>query len=519
MLCCVSRSIAAVLSLGLLTCCSEVPPLASEPGRGPSVAQIANHINCELASIVAFNPSTTKSSRPLNYYGPVDRIIAEREAFDTNLINLLPHLQDDHFVASVLLTLDTADTEGFFPSATYIHPFTASFNYALGLGGQVSGSQERNITVGYSIDLANVGDGCFPEKLTGPAGPLNGNLRLGDIIADGLTGLDATSQVNVYSSGGPTRPAFDATLGHMKLSFTCSTSGACPAPYKDFDLTLSGNVNFAPASDPQSPGTISFSGKAKGDKDVYVMSLTGSTVEVGGKHSELKFTLSGTMTRDSDPGGSDVASSIGYNPTISLVGTVDDSQKLVRGLKQVRGLLTPSSEVPAPTPTTPPTATKVVYNIGGPNNGVVFNQDVKFRTNQVANSFTVNAAPSGAPAGASASGTAKSTASSSASSTQFGSFITFMITYGVNGGPNWTLSNFKGPGGGSGTSGQLLSATRAHTASLQLTFVAACNDGNNPQTINTFWESIPKCNGTQQAQAAASGQALNYLAASGRRGF
>jgi hypothetical protein len=520
MLNCVMRLIAVVSLLWLLTCCSEVPPLTSEPRLGPSVPQIANHINCELASIIASNPSTKK---PLTYYGPIDPIIEQREAFDGSLRYLIPHLQDDHFVASVLLTLDTTDTEGLFPSASFIHPFTTMFNKALGVGGQLSGSQERNVTVGYSIDLANVGDGCIPWETIGPKWPLNGNLRLGDIIADGLTGLDATSRVNVYSSGGPTRPAFDATLGQMKLAFSCSNSNGepCKEPYEtEIDLTLSGNVNFAPASDPQSPGSLSFSGRAKNGKDSYLMTLTGSTIEVDApKHPKLKFSLSGTMTRESVSESSVIAPSIGYSPSISLVGTVDDSRQLVRGLKQVTGLLTPSSEL-----LPQPTGTKIVYNIGGPDDStsggaVVFNGS-KFKTNQITTGFLINGATtSGANStGASASATAKSTASTSAGSTQFGSLVSFMITYGLNGGPNWTLSNFKGPGGGTGPNGNLFSVTRAHIATLQLTFVAACNDGNNPQIIHTFWESIPKCNGTQQAQAAATGQSLNYLAASGRGG-
>ena len=163
-------------------------------------------------------------------------------------------------MASALLTLDTTDTEGLFPSATFIHPFTTSFNRAFELGGQINGSQERNVTVGYSIDLANVGDGCFRREPMDPEGALDGNLRLGDIIADGLTGLDATNKVNIYGAGGPTLPAFDATLDPpLNLAFKCSVSpadsGSCQKPYKDFDLNLGGTVNFAPASDDQLPGT------------------------------------------------------------------------------------------------------------------------------------------------------------------------------------------------------------------------------------------------------------------------
>ena len=50
-------------------------------------------------------------------------------------------------------------------------------------------------------------------------GGLSGSLELADIIADGLTGLEETKLVNVYSSGGPTRPAFDAYLRKDVLRF------------------------------------------------------------------------------------------------------------------------------------------------------------------------------------------------------------------------------------------------------------------------------------------------------------
>jgi hypothetical protein len=192
---------------------------------------------------------------------------------------------------------------------------------------------------------------------------------------------------------------------------------------------------------------------------------------------------------------------------------VDDSNQFVRGLKQVSGLLTPSAETRQPTSG----HAKITYEMHAP--GKYQLNGTRIRDNGNTMTLSVSPSPSGAgggAGGASASATVKSSASTSASSTQFGSLVNMMISYGVNGGPNWTLSAFKGPGGGSGPNGQLLSATRTHTATLQITFVAACNDQNNVQTITNFWESIPKCNGTQQAQAAASGQALNYLAASGR---
>jgi hypothetical protein len=321
--------------LGFLPCCSGVPPLSSEPGRGPSVRQIVNHINCELASIIASNPSN-KVKPPLKYYGPIDPTIIEREAYDSNLRYLIPFLQEYHFVASVLMTLDTSDTAGIYPSASFIHPFTSSLSAAMGLGGQLNGSQERNVTFGYSIDLANVGDGCFLRDITEPGVGLAGSLSLGDIIADGLSGLQATENVNVYTSGGPTRPAFDAVLSKMTLGFTCvPVDPSCTEAFSDltFDMTLSGNVNFAPSSDPQSPGSMSFSGRAKSADASYIMTLTGSTIEVGPKsRSELKFTLSGTMTRES-ASGSSIAKSIGYNPSVSLVRYSGRFQSIRAGFK------------------------------------------------------------------------------------------------------------------------------------------------------------------------------------------
>ena len=69
-------------------------------------------------------------------------------------------------------------------------------------------------------------------------------------------------------------------------------------------FNISGNVNFAPSSDPEQAGAISFAGRAE-IKDLLFttecpMTLQGSTIEVHtGTKKELKFTLSGQMTRAS----------------------------------------------------------------------------------------------------------------------------------------------------------------------------------------------------------------------------
>jgi len=120
-------------------------------------------------------------------------------------------------------------------------------------------------------------------------------------------------------------------------------------------------------------------------------------------------------------------------------------------------------------------------------------------------------------------------ANASAGTTQFGSFVNFIVSYGLNGGPNWTLATFKGPsggggggGGGGGSSGsggggggQLLNISRQDTDSLTITFVAACQDkGAKAATpFTTYWDSIPRCDqlGTLQQSAAAIGTQSNFL--------
>jgi hypothetical protein len=536
--------LAILLATPFLTYCSSVPGLQSEPGSGPSVRQIVNHINCELASIIASNPSVKKQFAAFKsqYRGPTDQKIEEREAADPKLKKLLPLLQEDHFVASVLLTLDTTDTQGIYPAASFIQPIGTAFSRTLSVGANLNGTQERNVTFGYSIDLANVGRGCSPEKLSPDDSGVNGTLELADIVADGLAGLDSTEQVNVYNSGGPMMPAFDALLNDLDLGLTCADSTNCGQHNLDGQkLRLSGIMNFAPAGDPLQPGTMTFAGKAEGYKkdaegryinsgDKYVVTLQGSTVNTGDR-THVKFTLSGGMTRDTGaPVKNTIADQLGFNPTISLVGTLNYHGKLVAGIKDTRGAVTPSSEKGGPGGDR-----SLIYNIHKPDEpdaGADHAFNTKKMRDQVASEkfppAGVAARPSGGSGSAaggaatSASGgggggggngsPAKTASLASASGTQFGSLIQFTIAYGLNGGPNWTLQKFKGPGGGSGSGGNLFGLSRQRTDTLQITFVAACNDEANVQTVNTYWDSIPKCNGTQQAIAGAVGQNLLYQA-------
>ncbi len=127
---------------------------------GPTVDTLVDHINCELANFI--NGNTSQASDKLK--------------------SLLLRLTSDHFVASVTLTLDVLDTQGVNPSASFITPlypgasYSSMTNFTLAVGGSLSGTQERNISLSYSIDLAELKDSspgknealyCFDPNATG----------------------------------------------------------------------------------------------------------------------------------------------------------------------------------------------------------------------------------------------------------------------------------------------------------------------------------------------------------------
>ena len=80
-----------------------------------------------------------------------------------------------------------------------------------------------------------------------------------------------------------------------------------------------------------------------------------------------------------------------------------------------------------------------------------------------------------APTSKSSQTAATASVSQSSGASSFSSKIDFSLTWGANGGPNWTLLDFKGPaGGGSGASSQLLNYSRQKQDTLIATFAATC---------------------------------------------
>jgi hypothetical protein len=496
----VKHCISAVLTLllALLSDCSNVPDLATTPSEGPTIYTVVNHINCELAFIVDASPDG-----PIN---PANRRIVEyaEKSNDPDIWHKLRLLRHFHFVASVLLTLDVSNNEGIAPSLTFIQPLAAAFSRTLSVGGSVTATQERNKSFSYSVDLANVEKGCDLRRPPPTIG-IDGEFGLADLVIEGLNGLGASQNVNLYGSGGPVTPAFDASASaNLELTWTCPPGNdSCKnlTPDPSTTLAFKGTVNFAPPSDPQLPGTMSFTGEAlNGAKAEYLVSLTGSTIDAAdarpskSANTKEKFLLSGTMTREVSIG---VPAGLGFAPSVTLIGFVerkggtDDYTLSITG-----GQISPSSE----------TGGKYIYSVSAPPNAPLRNLKKHFQA-EVA--FIAAATGGGA---ATTTVTAKAASPASSNTTQFSSLISFTLGLSANGGPNWTLSTFKGPGGG-GSSGQLLSGGRTTTDTLSLTFVAACqNPSNHPITkFNTYWDTIPKCNGTQQAVASAIGYQNNQL--------
>jgi hypothetical protein len=351
----------------------SVAPLESQLERGPTVKDVVNHINCELASIVNKDPGNTDLSRKMNA--------------DPTLPSLLYRLTDDHFVASVLMTLDALDTEGVNPSLNFIHPLypgtslSTMYNVTLAVGGSLSGTQERNISLAYSVDLEQLQDkvgkdgrlvsyavahqctGAIDELAEGGPGSsdvhtgLGGDLGLTEIVVSGLRGLDASNEVNIYGSSGPTMLTVSNDITGLQLQLIEPALPGTPAqpaqpaqpgqpaqpaqpaepPKEDTELgilTFAGNMSFTPSTtDPTSPGTVTFTGTAAVIDDSnssypksgnrYFIVLTGSTLQ-NAPNKNIAFSLAGTMSLLNKGTKADQwFKDLGYGPKLNLAGSID----------------------------------------------------------------------------------------------------------------------------------------------------------------------------------------------------
>jgi uncharacterized membrane protein YgcG len=505
-------------TLFAITNCS-VPPLKSQLEGGPTVQDVVQHINCELAPIVWLSKTDLRVIDRMepDLSVPLGRVVARIQA-DHRFYWLLRRLTKDHFVASVLMTLDVLDSEGLNPSLNFIHPLPGTSsssmnNFTLAIGGSLTGSQERNISLGYSIDLEHVADPCKPLRSNGAPGGLTGDLGLTDIVVDGLLGLQAASRVNIYSSAGPTVPplTYQMQNWYMRINFDPETI-----------LNFNGSLAFTPStSDAQAPGTLNLTGtvvpegqvnKTTGTEDdsknAYFLNLTGSTFQAA--NGVVSFLLNGNMTQ-SVPTDDLQLGSLGFSPKLALTGTIDAS--------------TPPPTVKITSASVTPDTAAAHFTGKPPALGTL---PIPVDISQSELKPTGPAA-SGTPQPAGGASAKNNASTPSSSSTQFSSVINFIVSYGLNGGPNWTLQTFKGPsagggggggsgggsgssggsGGGGGGSGSLVSVSRTDTDTLSITFVAACKNAENSQNPRDFWQALPHCDQNSILNAKNTGDSVN----------
>lgn len=567
------------LSIGflviLLGC--AVPPLESQFEHGPTVSDVVRHIEYELASLVngvkvdqKHHVVKVKNNKRLA------QLICEDSRYPQtarDLEKLLSRLTDDHFVASALMSLDVMDTEGINPSLTFITPLnmTGSYSRTGAIGGSLSGTQERNIQLGYSIDfdqllkirvpsfdlhcdapnygIANVG----PENGTG----FRGDLGLTDIVVDGLNGLNVSSKSNIYGSSGPVGPTVTRNL-------------VIPAPpsYK----TSYGPVLIFPKdkpeglkSDPEFSGSITLSPSTTGTSALGSANLAATTTFAITQNSKNKegnynyfINLSGQSITQYDK-----ETNILTDIVLSLTGTVLQSSKLPDVIDGVTNgtALNLTGQIPVDIKGEPVLECLSLSGTLGMRNVTLsypyawaeshcenVKAEIQKKMKQgkpsvraiEKNSFYVGAPfqPQVSQPGG-AKGAAPAAPSAAGNSTLFGTLVSFVVSYGVNGGPNWTLQTFKGPSGGgggggssggssSGTgggsgggggSGQLFNLNRTDTDQLTITFVAACQT-KAPIKAADYWQSLPECDLAGMAKQGANGLALqNNLLIQSARGF
>jgi hypothetical protein len=162
-------------SLALLSACAQpnfvepeaVLPNADKLITAPSVADIVNHIQCEVLRELRDNANAYKAITDAKYSGAAN------------------------------LTLEVSDNEGFNPSLTQYFPYKSPMtNFALSVNGVATGIQHRTYNLQFAVPLNNTLACDPPDPLGGkvslsPAAlhGLHGDLELWKILRMGMTSI------------------------------------------------------------------------------------------------------------------------------------------------------------------------------------------------------------------------------------------------------------------------------------------------------------------------------------------
>jgi len=189
-----ARAILGVFVTVVMSSCASVPsfnhPLGSPSAKlSPTVADLVQHIQCE--------------------------ILAAKGKLGTDA------LKNNRYIAFAQLTVDITNFQGSAPQLNYITPYTAPMtNLTYTIGGQLSGTQHRNITQSFTIDItdaqANAAGICSADI---KSGRLSGDLGLDAVIGDGLAHVNSSDfgvfpvpQADAAKLSSTVLPVFGSTV-------------------------------------------------------------------------------------------------------------------------------------------------------------------------------------------------------------------------------------------------------------------------------------------------------------------
>ena len=358
-----------------------------------------------------------------------------------------------NFIAVAELNVKVTNNESLAPSLSFIEPFAkAATNLTLSVAPSYGGSQDRNFDFSYVIDLTKI------------------------VPSDDMRKISAADSSISISESDKAQPR-DHVCGN-----TTSTSTG------DYTAGLAGDLGL---------GEILHNGLGvmewNAPYDIYSSSPTSqeaddNTIQRGTELAEAKKKLDTAVTgvkkssRPSKGALSNLNAALeNYSAKVDSLATIKGRipPDVVETLRASRDELNAVQNQPA--------------KVGATNTVVAKAADNK--TLDAITSAATSAPPPAKPA-ASASG--------AQSATKFASIVDFTINAGVSGGPTWTLTHFKGPGGGSNG---LVNLTRTYFDSLTISFVPTCQKRDvDPLTPSDFWDAIPGC---KAAGSTSTAEAIN----------
>jgi len=565
------------IGLSVSGCQSTLPKLQTIPKQGHvTPMDVMADVNCELATIMSMAKDTSFLADPSGaikdaldasprysdayrqtlqrmqkFFNTTDNVDGYPGKTSQYMAGLLSNLATSNFVAAVQLNIEVTDSEGFSPTWNQIQPYRGGMsNRTEVLGLQLSGTQDRTMTLTSSIDLAlllpykmvagkpvkkklpPVQEYCpkistLPHplialgKTTGLNGALLGDLGLADIVINGVQSLDAVSYVNVYGGTGPSRPAQTAQVDMAILTPEDPKTGKAES-----EGSFSGSLIFTPPSSGTStPETatliglltltvdVSVHGKPASNTFSYFVNIPGTVVPKGSHGNSTSqsraayLILQGGITSDVAPKSN--AGSPGITPTLILSGESADGR--LDGMSLDGQLIgtTNSYAFTAIVSRTKDAATQLEQK-----------PEVSSQISQltVGAILPTGSSPQGGVSqGAGTAGVGKpagAAGATSAGSTSFGSTVDFTLVWGLNGGPTWTLKHRKGPA----PTNPLVTASRTEFNTMNITFVAACHDQEDTDSLiadapKTYWDTLPPCDtdNISIGNAAAAANQLNLL--------